>query len=156
MAFLDFLTGISPWYWVAFALALGALEMATFTFFLIWPAMAAATMALVLLIAPDMSPNLQVACFSILSIVFTLAGRYLFRHHLNGSDQANPLLNNRAQRLIGKTAVVLEYDHGFGAVEIEGMRWQANWAKDTSSNTGDKTRILGAEGMVLNVEPLID
>ena len=34
-----FLDGASPWWWVAFAAALGAVEMLTFTYFVLWLAL---------------------------------------------------------------------------------------------------------------------
>ena len=77
MQILEFLNGISPWYWVAFALALGALEMATFSFFLIWPALASLIVAILLAASPELSPAVQVSVFAIGAIFLTFAGRFM-------------------------------------------------------------------------------
>ncbi len=73
MNLFSFLQGISPWWWLAFGVALGAVEMATMSFFLIWPAIGAAIIAGVLLVLPDLAPNAQIALFAVLAVVLTFA-----------------------------------------------------------------------------------
>lgn len=77
MQLFTFLTDISPWWWIAFGIALGVVEMATMSFFLIWPALAAIAVGLFLIVAPSTSGEIQIAVFAILAVVLTFAGRYL-------------------------------------------------------------------------------
>jgi membrane protein implicated in regulation of membrane protease activity len=155
MQALEFLNGISPWWWVAFALALGALEMATFSFFLIWPALAALITAAMLLASPDLSSSAQISIFALVSIALTFAGRMLFNKYGDGGGEEDEILNKRGARFIGRSASVLEYANGEGFVEIEGMRWRAIWPADQMSDMGQKVRITKADGLVLTVEPII-
>ena len=72
---LDFLDGISPWWWITLGVVLIGLEMTTMSFFLIWPGIAAVVIAILLWIAPGMSGEAQVALFAVLSVAFTWVGR---------------------------------------------------------------------------------
>ena len=87
----QFLSGISPWWWVAIALALAIVEVLTFSFFLIWPALAALAVAVLMWIMPDMSGSAQLLWFAIMAVVFTVAGRQLVFLRKPTSD--NPSLN---------------------------------------------------------------
>jgi len=146
------LNGISPWWWVVLALALGAVEMATMSFFLIWPGLAALAMAGILLLAPNMSGTLQIGLFAVLAVLFTFAGRYLFARFGDGGGDAADGLNNRATYLVGRYAVVLEFDNGSGAVEIDGIRWRAQWAQGSTSLKDSKVLITKADPQLLYVE----
>lgn len=155
MQFLEFLNGISPWYWVAFALALGALEMATFSFFLIWPALASLLVAILLTATPSLSPSLQISVFAIGSIIFTFAGRALYNRYGDGGGAEDPRLNKRGQRFVGRTGTVTDFANGEGYIEVEGMRWRAQWPDDQNAKSGDQVRITRAEGMMLGVENIV-
>jgi hypothetical protein len=146
------LTGMSPWWWVILAFALGSIEMATMTFFLIWPGLAALCMAGFLVLTPNMSGELQIALFAVLSIILTFAGRYLLNKYGDGGEEGDKTLNNRAAQLIGQSAKVLEFDNGTGIVEVGGMRWRAKWTEQQVSTPGESVRIKNADTMMLFVE----
>lgn len=156
MQALEFLNGISPWWWVAFALALGALEMATFSFFLIWPALAALITAVMLVASPEMSSSAQISVFALASIALTVAGRFLYKKYGDGGGAEDEILNKRGARFVGRSADVLEFANGEGFIEIEGMRWRAIWPAGQSSKTGQSVRVTRANGLILNVEPIVD
>ena len=151
----EFLNGISPWWWVAFALALGAFEMATMSFFLIWPALSALIVAALLALTPDMTQEGQLSIFAVASVLLTVLGRIVINRYGDGGGNEETVLNNRGKRFVGRTGTVLEYENGHGVIEVEGMRWRANFPKDTAGEIGASVRIVSAEGMTLNVEPLI-
>jgi membrane protein implicated in regulation of membrane protease activity len=155
MEIFSILDGVSPWYWFALALALGALEMATFSFFLIWPALAALVVGGVLLASPSLSGPAQLSIFSLGTIAMTVMGRFLFKRYGDGGGTEDMLLNRRGQRFIGRTAIVSEFANGQGYIEVEGMRWRAIWPTDQSSQPGDQVRVSRADGLVLGVEPII-
>lgn len=152
MDYIHMLNGMSPWWWVILAFALGSLEMATMSFFLIWPGLAALCMAGVLVLVPNMTGTMQIALFAILSIVLTFAGRYLLNRFGDGAESTDRTLNNRSAHLIGQSASVLEFDGGNGVVEVEGMRWRAQWVADQVSTPGQSVKITHADAMVLYVE----
>ena len=82
-----FLQAMSPWWWVAFAVALGALEMATMSFFLIWPALAALVLALVHWLMPGLGGEVQVVLFAALAVAMTFAGRGLLNRYGDGEAE---------------------------------------------------------------------
>jgi membrane protein implicated in regulation of membrane protease activity len=151
MDIMQFLDGISPWWWVALALALGAVEMATMSFFLIWPALAALCVAGFLAISPQMAGTSQIVIFAGLGILFTFSGRYLMARYGDGGGALTGL-NLRSKRLVGRNATVLEFLDAEGVVEVEGIRWRAIWPEGQTAKVGDRVRVTGADGMTLSVE----
>lgn len=149
-ALFDFLEGLSPWWWVAAGVIIGALEMATMSFFLIWPALAAFVMAVVLWLNPGMSGEAQVLSFAIVAIAVTLAGRSLMHRFGDGGGRESDL-NQRSAAMVGRSAKVLERDGREGAVEIDGIRWRAVWP-DSDSVTPTHVMITAADGMTLKVD----
>ena len=150
MDVLDFLNGISPWWWVALALALGTIEILTFSFFLIWPGIAAFFVAVLMWIFPEMSGALQILAFAVMSAILTLLGRQWVMTKKPTSD--NPGLNNRASALIGRNAVLIEDLSGdvLGNVEVDGIRWRARLDNpDSNAASGASLRVNSADGMVL-------
>lgn len=150
MGLFPFLQDISPWWWIAFAIGLGAVEMATMSFFLIWPALAALLVGLLLWVAPGTSGEAQIAIFAILSVILTFAGRSLVHRYGDGGD-SNDTLNSRANLTIGRHAEVMDFSGPEGNVIIDGIRWRAKWANDETGEPGSTVEVIGAEGMTLLV-----
>lgn len=155
MELFSFLEGMSPWWWVAFGLALGGLEMATMSFFLIWPGIAAVLTALLLVTAPASSGSFQIVFFAILAVVLTFAGRYLLNRFGDGGENSETL-NSRSALMIGRHAEVLNFTGPEGHVKIDGVRWRAVWKKGASADVGQTVLIDGADGMILNVAGVSD
>ena len=154
MDIFSFLDGASPWWWVALGLGLGVIELATFSFFLIWPGLAAIAVGAVLWLAPGMSGTTQIILFAVLSVVFTMAGRWWV---LSRKPQSQaPDLNNRAAQMIGRNAVVVDgfLGGGTGNVEVDGVRWRARLAGDGEQpSPGSVMTVSSAEGMTLLLAP---
>ena len=148
---LDWVGNLSPWWWVAFGLALGALEMATLSFFLIGPAVAALIMALIVGFGIPMSGGTLVMLWAILSVVLTLFGRSYLKKYGDGGGRASAKLNNRGGRLVGRNATVLEWTGDEGAVEIDGSRWRAKSQIGSTYTQGAPVEIIDADGMTLTV-----
>lgn len=143
---------LTPWTWVVLALLLGMFEMASFSFFLIWPALAALITAILLGFFPAMSVATQLVYFASLSIILTIAGRFSLSKLGNGGESGDAALNQRGTRLQGEVATVLEFSCGKGAVEVHGIRWRAEWAKDQTAKSGDRVVVSGVNGMTLTIE----
>ncbi|PIP97569.1 MAG: hypothetical protein COW75_05210 [Rhodobacterales bacterium CG18_big_fil_WC_8_21_14_2_50_71_9] len=145
-----FLTGAAPWWWIIAGLALGAVEMLTFSYILIWPGLAAVAVGLWLFAQPGLSGGGQVALFALLSLAFAVAGRaWVMRRKPPPPEAAG--LNRRAARLVGRRARVAEALGGdLCEVEIEGERWRARGAGPLTP--GDERGVRGADGMTLLLE----
>jgi hypothetical protein len=147
----DFLQGVSPWWWVTAGVVLIGFEMATMSFFLIWPGLAALVIAILLWIAPDVAAEAQVALYAALAIAFTWVGRTIIKR--TGQPQSDkPALNRRSNQLVGRRATtVTAFRSGEGLVEIDGVRWKAKTDAQTVEE-GVDVKIIGADGMTLQVE----
>ncbi|MEO1918279.1 MAG: NfeD family protein [Paracoccaceae bacterium] len=141
---------LSPWWWVALGVGLGALEMMIYSFVLIWPAMAAIVMAIILWIAPELQGELQITLFAVLSIALMFAGRGYFRKYGDGEPKTN--LNNRSEQMVGKKATVVDFALGDGHIELNGLRWAAEWPDGQSAKVGQVVKIIAADGMSVQVE----
>lgn len=140
---------LSPWWWIALGIAIGALEMATGSFFLIWPALAALCVAALVALIPDLSGEAIIVLFATLAIILTFAGRALLTRFGDGGAPASGL-NQRSDAMVGRRAKVLDHADGEGWVEIDGIRWKAIWANPPASPP-KSARIDRAEGMTLYV-----
>ena len=98
--FFSVLDGASAWWWIALAIALGAVEILTFTYFLIWIALAALTVGLAMVAFP-LGGQEQVVAFAVLSILYTLAGRFVLSK-VRQTPSDTPGLNRRSEQLIGR------------------------------------------------------
>jgi membrane protein implicated in regulation of membrane protease activity len=151
VTFFTFLNGISPWWWVAFGVGLGALEMVTMSFFLIWPAIAGLIGAGLLWLSPELSGEWQVVTFAVLSVILTFIGRSLI-HKFGDGGAENNSLNARSTLMIGRQAEVIDFVGPEGNVTIDGIRWHAVWPQDQSSAPGSMVEIARADGMTLFVK----
>ena len=140
-------TLVSPWTWLAAAAVLAGLEIITPGAFMIWLAGAAvASAALAALFAP--SWEAQLLLFVALSIGSVLLGRrWLARHPTPSLD---PELNQRAARMVGTTATVVEpIVDGTGRVQVGDSPWAAI---GPDAAAGARVRIVRVEGTTLVVE----
>lgn len=109
------------WIWAALGAAILAVEVATGTGWLLWPAASAAVTALLSLILPR-QPALEIGIFAVLTIVSTLAARRFWP----GTPRVAPDINDNVARLIGHRGRVVEaFADGLGRVAIDGKEWPA-------------------------------
>lgn len=137
------------WLWMLAAIVLGIAELIVPGVFLIWLAAAAAATGLVTL-ASGIGPPFQFAVFALLAIASVYLGRRWYVN--NPMPSADPMLNDRAARLVGRTVVVTAaIVDGEGRVRVGDSVWSC---RGPDSAEGARVRILGADGSCLKVEPL--
>ncbi|PZT88838.1 MAG: hypothetical protein DI637_07290 [Citromicrobium sp.] len=137
------------WVWAIIGLALAALEMLVPGVYLIWLALAALAVAVLSFVSgPPLA--MEVIAFVSLSLIFVFsAKRWLRERPIVSSD---PLLNNRAGRLVGETALVTQaIESGAGRVKIGDSEWTA---RGNDADVGERVRITGSRGTDLLVEPI--
>ena len=139
---------LHAWHWFVLAVILIVLELTTTTGFLLGIAFAALALAGILVVVPDLSWDWQFLLFGVLSVVLTLGYRTYFRPDNDASD--NPLLNNRAAQMVGKSFVLgVDLDRS-GADMIGDTRWALRSA--ALIKQGARVRVVAVEGVVLTVE----
>ena len=146
----SWLETLSPWWWIALGVGLGALEMVISSFVLIWPGMAAIIMAIILWIAPDMQGELQIALYAVLSIGLMFVGRGYLKKFGDGEPETT--LNARTEQIVGKNAKVVDFELGDGHTELNGLRLAAEWPEGQSAEVGQVVKIIAADGMSVQVE----
>ncbi|WP_414887842.1 NfeD family protein [Sphingomonas sp. Leaf407] len=137
----------SGYLWLMLAVALGVAELAVPGVFLVFVALAAAITGLLALLFPPLTLPAELVVFGAWSVVTVLVGRRWYADY--PVDSADPLLNDRAARLIGQEVVVIEpIAGGTGRVRVGDSDWIA---RGTDQAIGTRVRIVGVSGSVLNV-----
>ncbi len=139
------------WWWLAAAALLAILEIVVpGTFLFVWLAGAALITGLLVLILGIAVP-FQIALFTLLALASVYVGRRWYER--NPVSSSDPMLNERTQRLIGETVVVVNaIEHGHGRVRVGDSVWPA---RGPDAGVGARMRVTGADGTCLNVEALM-
>ncbi|MCD0260016.1 NfeD family protein [Xanthomonas melonis] len=134
--------------WAVLALLLIAAETLAPGAFLLWMGIAAAAVCLLVLALPGTSVLMQIVAFVLLSFVSVQIYRSWFRGKGRQSDR--PLLNRRAEQLIGRRVLLDQsIHHGRGRAKVDDAFWVVS-GPDLAA--GLPVRIVGVDGMTLLVE----
>ncbi len=147
---LDFLTTMGPWQWLTAAGILLLCELFLPSGFFLGMAAAATSVGLTLFVW-DLDWQVQFAAFGMLAVVFTVLYWKFFKP-FNQAQDGQQKLNDRSAQQTGRIAVIIEDPQ----TRIQKAQLgDTLWAFECSAhlNTGDKVRVLSAEGMSLIVEP---
>ena len=137
------------WLWLIGGVVLLVAELIAPGFFLIFIGAAAiATGIATLLIGLPLA--LQMAVFAVLAFLSVrIGGRRAYATRYDYS--ADPLLNDRAGRLLGKVVVVVQpVDAHGGRVRVGDSEWSA---RGGPAAAGERVRIVDIDGNCLKVEP---
>ena len=135
------------WLWIAIGCLILAVEAASGTEWLLWPAVSAGVVAVILLIAPNIGLPVEVALFGVLTLATSLASRRLIKR-VNPTD---PDINDRAGRLIGARAEVTHpFVDGRGRVFVSGSEWSAVIDGD-GPPVGASVQVESVDGSLLKV-----
>jgi membrane protein implicated in regulation of membrane protease activity len=147
---MNLLDGIDPgWLWLIGGVVLLIAEVIAPGFFLVFVGGAAiATGLFTILFGLGAAP--QFAVFALYAVIAVMIGR---RFYANRSiDSSDPLLNDRAARLVGKVVtVVAAVDEHVGRVRVGDGEWSA---RGGPAAPGERVRITGVDGNCLSVEPV--
>jgi membrane protein implicated in regulation of membrane protease activity len=140
--------GLHPgWLWAIAGVLLLIAEVIAPGFFLVFIGAAAiATGLFTVLFDLGLAP--QIGLFIIYAAVFVM----VFKRWYGQSDgpSADPLLNDRAARLIGRSLTVVEaVDEHSGRVRVGDSEWSA---RGGPAVPGDRVRVVSVEGNCLIVE----
>ncbi|QHG87778.1 NfeD family protein [Xanthomonas sp. NCPPB 1638] len=134
--------------WAVLALLLIAAETLVPGAFLLWMGIAAAVVCVLVLALPGMSLLVQIVAFVLLSFASVQVYRTWFRGKGRQSDR--PLLNRRAEQLIGRRVLLDQPIHdGRGRAKVDDAFWVVSGPELPA---GAPVRIVGVDGMTLLVE----
>ena len=135
--------------WLLAAAVLGLAELAIPGVFLVFLAIAAGIVGLATLALPDLPVVAQLIAFAVWSAIAVLVGRRWYSDYPVATS--DPLLNNRAARLVGTTATVcVAIEGGQGRVHIGDGDWPAI---GPDSPVGTRLRIIAVENGVVRLAP---
>jgi inner membrane protein len=137
------------WYWWALAAVLLILEMMLPGVVFLFLAVGAVAAGLLLLIATDLSLEMQLVVFAVVAVASAVVLRPLLRGLQKRSDDPN--LNARGDSLIGKI-IVLDAPilGGRGRVKMGDGSWTVTGPDMVA---GAKVRVASVDGTELRVEP---
>ena len=135
------------WLWLIGGVLLLILEVIAPGFFLVFLGAAAVATGLFTLLF-GLGPAPQLALFALYAVIAVLVGRRFYANR--DIDSTDPLLNDRAGRLVGKVVTVTAaVDEGSGRVRVGDSEWSA---RGGPAQVGDRVRITGVDGNCLKVE----
>jgi membrane protein implicated in regulation of membrane protease activity len=138
--------------WLGAAVALGVAELVIPGVFLVFLAIAAAITGALVFAVPDVPTAVQFGAFALWSVIAVLIGRRWYADYPVATS--DPLLNDRAARLIGEIVVVEEpIVGGRGRVRIGDGTWPARGA---DADAGERVRVVAVEGGLVVIEPILD
>lgn len=137
------------WLWLIGGIVMLIAEVIAPGFFLMFIGAAAIATGLLALLLP-VGIALQLALFAVLAVLFVrVGGRRAYASKYDFST--DPLLNDRAGRLLGKVVTVVQaVDDHSGRVKVGDGEWSA---RGGPAAPGDRVRIVDIEGNCLKVEP---
>jgi membrane protein implicated in regulation of membrane protease activity len=130
------------WVWLAVGAVFLAVELATGSGWLLWPAGSAAIVAFVTL-ALRLGGAAELALFAVSTIVTTYLGRrFMPSAHLGGPD-----INDPHARLIGRQAeAAAAFEGGLGRVFVDGKEWSAELEGGGVAPPGAKLEVTALLG----------
>jgi len=129
------------WVWLAVAAAILAVEVATGSGWLLWPAASAAVVAFISGVTNSVA--LEIGLFAGLTIVSTLLARRFWPKRVQqGAD-----INDNVSRLVGhRGKATAAFAGGAGRVVIDGKEWAAELDEGDSLTAGSDVEVIGLSG----------
>ena len=136
--------------WLGLAVALGIAELLVPGVFLVFLAVAAAITGVALFALPELPLAAQFGAFAVWSAVTVGVGRRWYRDY--PVETSDPLLNDRAARMLGAVVTVEEaIVDGCGRVRVGDGTWPA---RGEDAPAGARVRVVAVEGAVVVVEAI--
>ncbi|AIU68423.1 regulatory protein [Vibrio coralliilyticus] len=145
----ELLDSLNYWHWLAFGLALLAVELLGTAGYFLWLGLSALIVGLLLTLLP-MSWQLQWIAFSVFSLMTTwLWWRRQFKK--DSSDDLNRDLNQKQKQLIGQTVLVEEnLAPGKHRIKVGDTTWSAQ--TEHAIPAGTLVEITQVNGIILTIE----
>jgi membrane protein implicated in regulation of membrane protease activity len=135
--------------WFIIGLVLMLLELFLPGVFLIWFGIAALLVGVMAYVVPVLPWQVEVVLFALLS-VGTLWGYRLYRRRVPAAVPDQPLLNRRAEQLVGRVFLLQDaIVNGRGKVKVGDALWTVTGAELAA---GTRVRVIAVRDLVLEVE----
>jgi membrane protein implicated in regulation of membrane protease activity len=150
---IEALADLGEWNWIVLGVVLLVLEILVPGVFMLWIGIAAiltGALSLQLLSLDGWGWQVQVLVFLALSLVSAYIGARIMGKP-DGSDTDQPLLNRRAEQLVGRTATLEEaIVNGHGRVRLGDTLWRVS---GPDLPAGARVRVKAVSSGTLEIEP---
>ena len=120
---IELLSQLTAWHWLIFGVVLLGIELMTGSTYILWPAVSAIAVGVLLFIAP-MGWEMQMMLFFLLSVATLVLGRSHFQRFVKGGEVAD--LNDPTITLVGRQVrAVADFQGSEGRVELGDTQWSA-------------------------------
>ncbi|MGE4062206.1 MAG: NfeD family protein [Rhodospirillaceae bacterium] len=145
----SYIDGGSHWTWWILALVLFLLELSLPGVFFLWLGIAAVITGLVALIVTDLSWQVAITIFTVLSVGTAVIGRRLWKPRSIATEDAT--LNQRGAQYLGQVFVLeTAIEHGSGRMKVADGAWLVT---GPDLPAGARVKVTGIAGAKLVVEP---
>lgn len=135
--------------WLILGVLLLVLEVVTGTTYILWPAVAALIVGVIVFILP-LAWEAQFLLFFILSAILLVVGHKFVRPKMKGGEPSD--LNDRARTMVGmRVKAVADFETGLGRVQVGDTQWRASIVEGNPS-AGAELRVISVKGTTLQVE----
>jgi membrane protein implicated in regulation of membrane protease activity len=147
---VEILTQLTAWHWLMLGVVLLGIELLTGSTYILWPAVSALAVGVLLFIAPGMGWEMQMLLFFLLSITTLVLGRTHLQKLVKGGEPSD--LNDPGQAMVGRQVkAVADFSGIEGRVEVGDTQWSARLVGGTAA-AGDLLKVSSIEGATLIVE----
>jgi len=137
--------------WVIIGVLLLILEVVTGTTYILWPAVSALIVGLLVFVLP-LGWEMQFLLFFILSTALLIFGHTHVRPRMEGGEPSD--LNDRARSMIGmRVKAIADFEIGQGRVQVGDTQWRAKM-ENGNAKSGEELRVVEVKGTTLVVEPM--
>ncbi|MGB3456121.1 MAG: NfeD family protein [Litorimonas sp.] len=146
---VELLSQLTAWHWLVLGVVLLGLELLTGSTYILWPAVSALAVGLLLFIAPGMGWEMQMMLFFLLSVATLVLGRTHLQRLVKGGEPSS--LNDPGLALVGRQVVaVADFTGTEGRVTVGDSQWSARM-RDGTAGEGELLRVEEVEGATLIV-----
>lgn len=146
---VELLSQLTAWHWLILGVVLLGVELLTGSTYILWPAVSALMVGLLLFIAPGMGWEWQMLLFFLLSITTLVLGRTHLQKIVKGGEPSD--LNDPGKAMIGRQVkAVADFNGIEGRVNVGDTQWLARLDIGTAM-AGDLLRVQSVEGATLIV-----
>jgi hypothetical protein len=141
--------GATHWHWWILGMVLLGIEMFVPGFFFLWLGIAAGIVGFILLIDPNISWQIQVILYALLSLASILVWRFWLRSSLMPPSD-RPTLNQRGMQYINRMFTLEQpIVNGRGRTRVDDSWWPVEGA---DLPAGTLVKVVAIESMALQVE----
>lgn len=138
------------WVWAGLGALLLAVEVASGSGWLLWPAASAFAVGIVALLVPGLSLTVGLLIFAVLTLVTTLTARRFLPASVMGRGGD---INDNVARLVGRHGQAAEnFADGHGRVMVDGKEWAAELEGGGVLEAGAQVTVTAIDGVRLKVQ----